>query len=108
MLGPRKLQQFVDIIERVLCCARLSGIGDGTVTAQSTHTTAAILVNEYQLLLLDGFGWVLAGRAPADARYAHEDFGCPTATMTAEERSKSHAHAGAMALALRSRIRCSR
>ena len=72
------------------------------------HTTAAILVNEYQLLLLHDLGRVLAGRARADARYSHDDFGCPTVTMTAEERPKSHAPTGAMALALRSRITCSR
>ena len=97
-LGTRKPQQFIDITERVLCCARLSGISDGTVAVQSRHTTAAILVNENEPLLLDDLGRVLAGWAPADARYSHDDFERRTANMTPDERPNGHAHARAMAL----------
>ena len=97
-LGTRRPQQFIDITERVLCCVRLSGIGDGTVTVQSMHTTAAILVNENEPLLLDDLGRVLAGWAPAHARYAHDDFERRTANMTPDERPNGHAHARAMAL----------
>ena len=97
-LGTREPQQFIDITERVLCCARLSGIGDGTVTVQSMHTTAAILINENEPLLLDDLSRVLAGWAPAHARYAHDDFERRTANMTPNERPNGHAHARAMAL----------
>ena len=77
---------------------RLSGISDGTVTVQSMHTTAAILVNENEPLLLDDLGRVLAGWAPAHARYSHDDFERRTANMTPDERPNGHAHARAMAL----------
>lgn len=97
-LGTLKPQQFIDITERVLSCVRLSVIGDGTVTVQSMHTTAAILVNENEPLLLDDLGRVLAGWAPADARYCHDDFELRTANMTPGERPNGHAHARAMAL----------
>ena len=97
-LGTRKPQQFIDITERVLCCVGLSGISDGTVTVQSMHTTAAILVNENEPLLLDDLGRVLAGWAPAHARYSHDDFERRTANMTPDERPNGHAHARAMAL----------
>ena len=97
-LGTRKPQQFIDITERVLCYARLSGISDGMVTVQSLHTTAAILVNENEPLLLDDLGRVLAGWAPADARYSHDDFERRTANITPDERPNGHAHARAMAL----------
>ena len=97
-LGTRKPQQFIDITERVVRCARLSGISDGMVTVQSLHTTAAILVNENQPLLLDDLGRVLAGWAPADARYSHDDFERRTANITPDERPNGHAHARAMAL----------
>ena len=97
-LGTREPQQFIDITERVLCCVRLSGISDGTVTVQSMHTTAAILVNENEPLLLDDLGRVLAGWAPAHARYSHDDFERRTANMTPDERPNGHAHARAMAL----------
>ena len=97
-LATRGPQQFIDTTERVVRCVRLSGIGDGTVTVQSMHTTAAILVNENEPLLLDDLGRVLAGWAPADGRYAHDDFERRTANLTPDERTNGHAHARAMAL----------
>lgn len=97
-LATRGSQQFIDITERVVRCVRLSGVGDGTVTAQSMHTTAAMLVNENEPLLLDDLGRVLAGWAPADAPYAHDDFERRTANLTPDERPNGHAHARAMAL----------
>ena len=66
-LKTREPQQFIDITDRVLSCVLASGISDGTVTVQSLHTTAAILVNEHEPLLLDDLGRVLAGWAPAEA-----------------------------------------
>ena len=97
-LETRRSQQFIDITDRVLCCVRLSGIGDGTVTVQSMHTTATILVNENEPLLLDDLGRVLAGWAPAHGRYSHDDFERRTVNMTPDERPNGHAHARAMAL----------
>lgn len=63
-------QQFIDITERVRGCVRL----------------------------LDDLGRVLAGWAPAHARYAHDDFDRRTANMTPDERPNGQAHARAMAL----------
>ena len=97
-LATREPQQFIDVTERVVGCVRLSGVGDGTVTVQSLHTTAAILVNEHEPLLLDDLGRVLAGWAPADARYAHDDLDRRTVNLTPDERPNGHAHARAMAL----------
>ena len=53
--GTRKPQQFIGITERVLCCARLSGISDGTVTVQFMHTTAVILVVGAQTIRASNF-----------------------------------------------------
>ena len=97
-LATRGPQQFIDVTERVVRCVRLSGVGDGTATVQSLHTTAAILVNEHEPLLLDDLGRVLAGWAPADARYAHDDLERRTVNLTPDERPNGHAHARAMAL----------
>ena len=97
-LKTREPQQFIDITERVLSCVRASGISDCTVTVQSMHTTAAILVNEHEPLLLDDLGRVLAGWAPAEAQYSHDDFERRTVNMAPGERPNGHAHARAMAL----------
>ena len=98
VLGTRRPQQFIDITERVLCRAHLSGVSEGTVTVQSLHTTAAIVINENEPLLLDDLGRILASWAPTDARYSHDDFELRTANMTPDERPNGHAHARAMAL----------
>ena len=97
-LVSREPQQFIDITEWMLRCVRHSGISDGTVTAQSMHTTAAILVNENEPLLLDDLDRILSGWAPADAQYSHDDFERRTANLTPGERPNGHAHARAMAL----------
>ena len=98
VLGTRRSQRFIDITERVLCCAHLSGVSEGTVTVQSLHSTAAIVINENEPLLLDDLGRVLASWAPADARYSHDDFERRTANMRPDERPNGNAHARAMAL----------
>ena len=102
MLGARMPQHPVEIIERVFCCARHSGIGDGTVTVRSMHSMATILTNE--ILLSDDLDWVLAGRALVDAPYSRDDCGLRTASMAPEERPRGHAHGDAMAWALRARV----
>lgn len=107
MLWAREPQQTIDIIERMFCCTRHSGIGDSSVAVRSMHAMAAILTNENELLLRDDLGWVLADRALVDARCSRDDYGRRAANMAPEERPGGHAHAGAMALALRSRITCS-
>ena len=91
-LATRKPEQFIDITERVCCCARQSGIGDGTVTVQSLHTTAAILVNENEPLLLQDMEEFLRRIAHPDAYYRHNDFTVRTVNMTEDECPNGHAH----------------
>lgn len=92
-LKTREPQQFIDITGRVLSCVRASGVSDCTVTVQSLHTTAAMLVNEHEALLLDNLGW-----APAEAHYSHGDFERRTVNMAPGERPNGHARARAMAM----------
>src|SRR5260370_35123616 len=61
--------QFVDLTELVEERVRRSGVREGMATVQSRHTTAAVLVNENEPLLLHDFEDALRRWAPADARY---------------------------------------
>lgn len=97
-LGMRESQHFIDIIELVLNCAGVSDGGEGTVTVQATRTSAAILGNENESLLIDDLGRALARWAPNAARYSHDDFERLTANITPEKRPNGHSHARAMAL----------
>jgi secondary thiamine-phosphate synthase enzyme len=96
-LRTERRLQFVDLTELVEERVRRSGVREGMVTVQTRHTTAALLVNENEPLLLQDFEDLLERWAPADARYRHNDLeareGAP-----ADERPNGHAHARALLL----------
>lgn len=96
-LRTERRLQFVDLTELVEERVRRSGVHEGLVTVQSRHTTAAVLVNENEPLLLQDFQDLLERWAPADASYRHDDLeareGAP-----ADERRNGHAHARALLL----------
>lgn len=98
VVASRRPEELLDLTGIVLRYARLSGVCDGTVTVQPMHTTAAILVNEHEPLLLEGLRRMLASWAPADGRYSHDDFGRRTVNMARGERPNGHAHARSMLL----------
>ena len=65
--------QLVDLTELVAERVRRSGIGHGLVCVQSRHTTAAVVVNENEPLLVDDFKRMLERLAPRGARYHHNE-----------------------------------
>jgi secondary thiamine-phosphate synthase enzyme len=96
-LRTETAMQFVDITELVVERVRRSGVTDGTVTVQSLHTTAGVLVNEGEPLLLEDFRDLMERWAPARARYRHNDLAArPKAPP--DERPNGHAHARALLL----------
>ena len=73
-----KVEETVDITERVRHVVRKSGIRDGLCLVASTHTTAAMFVNEnadpdVQVDLLDA----LSRMVPNDAAYRHAEGNSP-------------------------------
>jgi secondary thiamine-phosphate synthase enzyme len=90
-------RQFIDLTQLVAERVRRSGVREGMVAVQSRHTTAAVLVNENEPLLIQDFEDLLERWAPADARYRHND---PEARegAPADERPNGHAHAQALLL----------
>lgn len=84
--------EFIDITEEVMAVVEASGVLSGQVTVFSTHTTAAIKINENEPLLLRDMARVLCELAPADADYEHNDFSRRTVNMTEDECANGHAH----------------
>jgi thiamine phosphate synthase YjbQ (UPF0047 family) len=66
-LRTEKPLQFVDLTALVAERVRRSGIRDGTITIQSRHTTAAVVVNENEPLLIEDFEDALERWAPQGA-----------------------------------------
>ncbi len=85
--------QFIDITDNVIDAVNKSGIIQGTVLIFSFHTTAGIVINEKEPLLLKDFESLLKGFAPNDNKYyGHNDFGIRTVNMHEGERPNGHSH----------------
>lgn len=84
--------EFIDITADVQNVVARSGVQYGQVTIFSQHTTAAIVLNEHEPLLLNDMARVLARFAPAGNYYEHNDFSKRTVNMTDEECANGHAH----------------
>jgi secondary thiamine-phosphate synthase enzyme len=89
--------QFVDLTDLVAERVRRSGIEHGIVCVQTLHTTAALLVNENEPLLLTDLARRLEAFAPSGADYAHDDWG-KRRDVPLGERRNGHAHCQALPL----------
>lgn len=96
-LRTQKPVQFVDLTELVAERVRRSEVVEGMVTVQSRHTTAALIVNENEPLLLEDLEDLLERWAPSGTRYRHNDLEA-RADVPADEKPNGHAHARALLL----------
>ena len=65
---------------------------EGQVLVYSKHTTAGILINENEPLLLKDMSQYVANLALAGANYEHNDFEVRTVNMCEDECANGHAH----------------
>jgi secondary thiamine-phosphate synthase enzyme len=89
---------FIDITDEVQSCVRSAGIQNGVVNVQTQHTTASVLVNENEPLLLEDLRRALEELAPRCTTYRHDDFAVRTTNMTPDEKANGHAHCKAIFL----------
>ncbi len=82
--------EFIDITDDVERIVAESGVRFGQVTVYSTHTTAAIKVNENEPLLLQDMARIIQEIAPLHADYEHNDFS--RRTVEEDECANGHAH----------------
>jgi len=84
--------EFIDITDDVARVLRASGARRGLVQVYSTHTTAAVRVNENEPLLLGDFRRFLAAVAPeSEGAYDHDDM-ARRVGVPADEPVNGHAH----------------
>lgn len=91
-------REFIDITEAVAGVASRSGIQDGIVHIFSSHTTAAIRINEHESLLLTDFQEMLERLAPCTGPYEHDDLARRTGVGPDEPRN-GHSHCQHLLLA---------
>jgi len=90
--------EFVDLTERIEAVIAETGLRQGVVNIQSLHTTAAIVVNEHEPLLLRDFAALLDRWSPRTGRYQHDDETQRTVNLAPDERANGHAHCQALLL----------
>ncbi len=83
---------FIDVTPAVIALVEQIDVLAGTVLVFSKHTTAAIVANEHEPLLLEDMADLLSRLIPPAACYKHDDMTIRTVNLTANERENGHAH----------------
>ena len=96
-LATNDRQQLLDITELVVSICTRACIGQGTVTVASRHTTAAIVVQENEPLLLQDLTRFLQRIAPESDHYCHNDMAARV-DVPPDERPNGHSHVRALLL----------
>jgi secondary thiamine-phosphate synthase enzyme len=84
--------EFIDITEDVAEAVSRSGVQNGLAVTFSTHTTAAIRINECEPELQKDMARFLCEIAPTDRDYCHNNFDVRTVNMEEDECPNAHSH----------------
>lgn len=90
--------EFIDITDTVKTFVKNCGIRNGFVNVQSLHTTAAVILNENEPLLIEDMKENLKKIAPKNYPYKHNDFRVRTVNMCLGECANGHSHCQAIYL----------
>jgi secondary thiamine-phosphate synthase enzyme len=90
--------QFIDLTDDLEGFVAASGINSGLLNVQSLHTTAAIVVNEHEPLLLGDMAGLLERLAPVDEVYRHDNITLRTVNCVIGEPPNGHSHCRALLL----------
>jgi len=90
--------QFIDLTSDLEAFVAASGIQSGLLNIHSLHTTAGIVVNEHEPLLLTDMAGLLERLAPVDAVYRHDNITLRTVNCVLGEPPNGHSHCRALLL----------
>ena len=85
-------RQFVDVTDQISSVVERSGVQQGWVSAFSKHTTAAVIIQENEPLLLEDLSALLGRLAAEGASYGHNDLSRRSGPMEPDECANGHAH----------------
>lgn len=86
-------RQFLDLTDHILEGIAATGVENGLAVVASQHTTAAIVINEHEPLLLRDLDGFLHSLAPSEREYHHNAVPCLPG-----EHPNGHAHCQALLL----------
>jgi len=85
-------REFIDVTDQVAAVVERSRVSQGWVSVFSKHTTAAVVLNENEPLLLQDMGAMLDRLSTATGIYQHNDLSRRTGEMDPNECANGHAH----------------
>jgi secondary thiamine-phosphate synthase enzyme len=85
-------REFIDVTEQVAAVVRHSTVSQGWVSVFSKHTTAAVVLNENEPLLLQDMGAMLERLSTAAGVYEHNDLSRRKGEMDPDECANGHSH----------------
>ena len=89
--------EFIDITEKAEDIVEKSGVREGQVLIYSPHTTASVIVNHNESMLIQDFMRTLYRLVPVSDRYSHDLFEL-NRSNTSDGRSNGHSHCKAILL----------
>ena len=92
------LYDFIDITDQVIEFIEKSEIQDGLVNVQTLHTSAGIVVNENEPLLIEDFKKNLEETASKSKEYKHDNLEERTVNVCENECVNGHSHCKAIHL----------
>ena len=94
----KELFEFIDITDEVNNFVKESKIKNGLVNVQILHTSAALILNENEPLLLEDIKANLEKTAPKNLDYNHDNFEIRTVNICKDECVNGHSHCKAIRL----------
>ena len=94
----KELFDFIDATDEIKKFVEGSGIKNGLVNVQIMHTSAALIVNECEPLLLGDMKKNLEATASRKLEYQHDDFSIRTVNVCDKEEKNGHSHCKAIHL----------
>jgi len=99
-IQTKNLFDFIDITDKVKDFIKESQIKNGLVNIQILHTSAALIVNENEPLLIKDFKENLEMLAPKTSNYRHDDLSRRTVNLCKDECINGHSHCKAIHLSV--------
>ena len=90
--------EFIDFTDKIEEFVREAQVKDGIVNVQVLHTSAALIVNENEPLLIEDFKENLRRTASEETNYQHDNLEKRTVNICPDECINGHAHCKAIHL----------
>ena len=91
-LDTTKEFDFIDLTDRIEDFVKQSGLKNGLVNIQTLHTTAPLMINENEPLLIEDIKKHLEKLSSKKLEYNHDNFKIRTVNMCSGECANGHSH----------------